>query len=123
MLSNSVIAIIILIFIIISFSSQRIPIAVTALLGGLAMMLFGIIEPADVVSGFGSDTVMMVAGVIVIGNEANGLRDEVMACCDARVTIPMAGRAESLNAAAAAAILLWEMTRQPALPVGREVMG
>lgn len=68
MLSNSVIAIIILIFIIISFSSQRIPIAVTALLGGLAMMLFGIIEPADVVSGFGSDTVMMVAGVIVIGN-------------------------------------------------------
>lgn len=60
---------------------------------------------------------------MAIGNEANGLRDEIMACCDARVTIPMAGRAESLNAAAAAAILLWEMTRRPAPPVSREVMG
>ena len=68
MLSESIIAIIILVFIVIFFSSQRIPIAVTALLGGLAMMVFGIIEPEDVVSGFGSDTVMMVAGVIVIGN-------------------------------------------------------
>lgn len=68
MFNDSIIAIIILIFIILSFSSQRIPIAVTALLGGLAMMVFGIIEPGDVVSGFGSDTVMMVAGVLVIGN-------------------------------------------------------
>lgn len=48
---------------------------------------------------------------VAIGNEANGLRPEIMACCNAMVTIPMAGRAESLNAAAAAAILLWEMTR------------
>ena len=51
MFNDSIIAIIILIFIILSFSSQRIPIAVTALLGGLAMMVFGIIEPGDVVSG------------------------------------------------------------------------
>ena len=50
MFNDSIIAIIILIFIILSFSSQRIPIAVTALLGGLAMMVFGIIEPGDVVS-------------------------------------------------------------------------
>lgn len=60
---------------------------------------------------------------MAIGNEANGLRDEIISCCDARVTIPMAGRAESLNAAAAAAILLWEMTREPTLSVRREVMG
>ena len=47
---------------------------------------------------------------VFIGNEGNGLREETIARCR-RVTIPMAGRAESLNAAAAATILLWEMGR------------
>ena len=47
----------------------------------------------------------------VVGNEANGVTPDTMAACDARVTIPMEGRAESLNAAAAAAILMWEMVR------------
>lgn len=50
------------------------------------------------------------AGVIV-GNEANGLREQTIAACDGRITVPMRGRAESLNAAAAAAILMWEMVR------------
>ncbi|MCL2532201.1 MAG: RNA methyltransferase [Oscillospiraceae bacterium] len=49
--------------------------------------------------------------VIVIGNEGNGLSNEVIAACDARLTIPMRGRAESLNAAAAAAILMWELCK------------
>ena len=48
---------------------------------------------------------------VFIGNEGNGLRPETVALCGSRVTIPMAGRAESLNASAAATILLWEMTR------------
>ncbi len=47
----------------------------------------------------------------VVGNEANGVTAETMAACAERVTIPMAGRAESLNAAAAGAILMWEMVR------------
>lgn len=47
---------------------------------------------------------------IVIGNEGNGLTAETEARCHP-VTIPMAGRAESLNAAAAAAILMWELLR------------
>lgn len=47
----------------------------------------------------------------VVGNEANGVTPETMAACAERVTIPMAGRAESLNAAAAGAILMWEMVR------------
>lgn len=68
MISQSTVALIILVLIVISFASQIIPMPVTALLGGLAMMAVGIIEPADVISGFGSDTVMMVAGVLVIGN-------------------------------------------------------
>lgn len=51
-------------------------------------------------------------GVIMcIGNEGNGLSDELLGVCGERVTIPMNGRAESLNAATAAAILMWEMVR------------
>ena len=46
---------------------------------------------------------------VFIGNEGSGLRQETAAACGARLTIPMRGRAESLNAAAAAAILAWAM--------------
>ena len=53
-------------------------------------------------------------GVIcIVGNEGAGLRPEILDDC-ARVTIPMRGRAESLNAAAAASVLLWEMMREAA---------
>lgn len=48
----------------------------------------------------------------LIGNEGNGLRDEVAACADHRIKIPMRGEAESLNAAVAAAILMFETGRQ-----------
>lgn len=46
-----------------------------------------------------------------IGNEGNGLPDELIAACGQTVTIPMRGGPESLNAAMAAGILMWEMTR------------
>lgn len=49
--------------------------------------------------------------VLAIGNEGNGLTDETASACTCAVTIPMRGRAESLNASSAAAILLWEMMR------------
>lgn len=49
--------------------------------------------------------------VVIIGNEANGITDETKAAADRLVTIPMRGRAESLNAAAAAAIAVWEMMK------------
>ena len=49
--------------------------------------------------------------VAVIGNEGNGLKSETVAACRQAVTIPMGGRAESLNASMAAGIILWEMTR------------
>lgn len=49
-------------------------------------------------------------GVIaVIGNEANGVTQSTMECCTERITIRMTGRAESLNAGAAASIIMWEM--------------
>lgn len=46
-----------------------------------------------------------------IGSEGRGLSNEVLALCSATVKIPMNGHCESLNAAAAAAALLWEMAR------------
>lgn len=48
----------------------------------------------------------------LIGNEGNGLRKEVEEMADVRIRIPMAGRAESLNAAVAAGILMFEVNRQ-----------
>jgi TrmH family RNA methyltransferase len=55
----------------------------------------------------------MSGGVVcVVGNEGNGVTTEAMNACKTTVTIPMDGRAESLNAATAAAILVWEMVRK-----------
>ena len=48
----------------------------------------------------------------LIGNEGNGLRDEVADCADCLIRIPMEGEAESLNAAVAAAVLMFEAGRQ-----------
>lgn len=48
---------------------------------------------------------------VVIGNEGRGLSDECRALCSHKVSIRMKGNIDSLNAATAAAILLWEMTR------------
>lgn len=48
---------------------------------------------------------------VVIGNEGNGIRQATAAACHQRITIPMNGKAESLNASVAAAILIWEMVK------------
>ena len=50
--------------------------------------------------------------VVVIGNEANGVSDAVLSVCDFPVIIPIAGRAESLNASVAGALLLYEWARK-----------
>lgn len=49
---------------------------------------------------------------ILIGNEGNGLTPETTALADELVRIPMSGRIESLNAAMAAGILMYEAARQ-----------
>ncbi len=46
---------------------------------------------------------------VIIGNEGSGLSAETAAKCDERITIKMHGTADSLNAAAAASILMWEL--------------
>jgi len=47
--------------------------------------------------------------VILVGNEAQGLPAAYEADCDLRVTLPMRGRADSLNAAVAGAVLAYEV--------------
>lgn len=49
--------------------------------------------------------------VLVVGNEAAGISEAVRRLGDTAVRIPMRGRAESLNAAVAAGILMYELTR------------
>ncbi len=48
---------------------------------------------------------------VVIGNEGHGVSREVLDVCAGALIIPMRERCESLNAAAAAAVVLWEMGR------------
>jgi len=48
----------------------------------------------------------------VVGSEAHGLSPEVAALVDVAVTIPMSGSIESLNAAVAGAVVLFEVARQ-----------
>lgn len=48
---------------------------------------------------------------LAIGSEGRGLSEEVLALCDRTIRIPMSQRCESLNAAIAATVLLWEAYR------------
>mgnify|MGYP002512724677 CR=1 FL=1 len=50
--------------------------------------------------------------VIVMGSEEKGISKEVLKLCDEQLAIPMIGAIESLNVAAAAAIMLFEVVRQ-----------
>lgn len=49
--------------------------------------------------------------IVMIGNEGNGLSEEAVGLADVTVTIPMTGRAESLNASVAAALFCWELMK------------
>ncbi len=49
---------------------------------------------------------------VLIGSEGHGLSRELLRACDGEIIIPMSGEAESLNAAVAAAIVMWEMQRR-----------
>ena len=67
-MSNAAIAIIILVCMLASFIWNKVPVELTAILGALAMAYFGVLPFSEALVHFGSDTVLMVAGVMVIGN-------------------------------------------------------
>ena len=52
------------------------------------------------------------ATAFLIGNEGNGLKDETADTADFYMKIPMQGQVESLNAAVASVILMYEAARQ-----------
>lgn len=62
-------------------------------------------RPADLVD-------MAGPMAVIIGNEGNGVADDLAAKADANITIPCPGPVESLNAAVAASVLLYEASRQ-----------
>lgn len=55
---------------------------------------------------------MTTACAVIIGNEANGLSDEISEIASDLVKIPMPGKAESMNAGIAGGILIYEAVRQ-----------
>jgi len=52
------------------------------------------------------------SSALIIGNEANGISDEIISQSDVAVKIPIVGSAESLNAGVAAAVMMYEVLRQ-----------
>lgn len=56
---------------------------------------------------------------VIIGNEGRGVSPQALALCDRAVKIPMEASCESLNAAAAAAVVLWEGARGDRPPGGQ----
>jgi TrmH family RNA methyltransferase len=69
-------------------------------------------DGADVMAAQEMDFTLGCA--VMIGNEGSGLGAEWMEMCDARVTVPCPGDVESLNAAVAGSLLLYEASRQRA---------
>ena len=49
---------------------------------------------------------------LVLGNEIDGVQEEVMALCDGYLEIPQYGSKHSLNVSCAAAIVIWEASKQ-----------
>lgn len=85
-------------------------------------------DPAEVLDALGSYGLRRVAAVahggmahteaelsppiaLILGNEASGLGQHLFAHVDATVSVPMSGRAESLNVSMAAAVLCFEVAR------------
>lgn len=70
--------------------------------------LFGAALRADTVD---VREVNLRGAAVAVGSEGRGLREEILARCGKTVRIPMSEGCESLNAAMAASVLLWEMYR------------
>ena len=78
-----------------AFQKENIPVAVTALSARAKD-----IREADIQNM-----------AVVIGSEGQGVRQEIMAAAQAELIIPMNSRCESLNAAVAATIVMWQMQK------------
>jgi RNA methyltransferase, TrmH family len=66
---------------------------------------------ADDLDGLADDATLAAPTLWLFGSEAHGLPDDVLTAADHRVRVPIHGRAESLNLAAAAAVCLYASAR------------
>lgn len=67
-MSDITLSLIIVGCVIVLYATQWIPLAMTSMLGALAMGFFGIIPFADCISAFGTDALLLVVGAIIMGN-------------------------------------------------------
>ena len=58
-----------------------------------------------------ADTDLRSSDIFIIGNEGHGIPAEISALCDKSVYIPISKKTESLNAAVAAALFMWEQSK------------
>ena len=79
-----------------------------ALLHRSGLPLYGAALREDTLDARATD---LSRAAIAIGSEGRGLSEALLALCDGTVRIPMSPRCESLNAAVAASVLLWEAYR------------
>ena len=79
-----------------------------ALLAGSAVPLYGTALRADTVPLAEAD---WTKAAVAIGSEGRGLSQQMLDACAKTLKIPMSERCESLNAAVAATVVLWEMYR------------
>lgn len=97
-------------------SALRVPVCVTADLPALLVRLNAThtTYAAALNSGARSIRACNFSGpvVVAIGNEGGGLSQGAISACKNSVMIDMVGRAESLNAGVAAAIVMWELSRR-----------
>ena len=84
------------------------PEEVLALLAGSAVPLYGTALRADTVPLAEAD---WTKAAVAIGSEGRGLSQQMLDACAKTLKIPMSERCESLNAAVAATVVLWEMYR------------
>ena len=101
------------------------PKVVQASMGSIARVAVHYVVLKDVISDYGLPLVGAImtgeslqsfqfpdAGIIIIGNEGKGIRPEIGSLLTQSITIPSYGGAESLNAAMATGIILWELKRR-----------
>ncbi|HEX7614162.1 MAG TPA: RNA methyltransferase [Thermoanaerobaculia bacterium] len=102
-------------------SAFRLPVAARVAAGETVAWArrYGIaLAGADAHAGIAPEALASVRPIaLVIGSEGHGISPELAAALDHRVTIPLLGRVESLNAAVAVGVLLHVLTR-PAAPPG-----
>ncbi len=62
--------------------------------------------------GLQDNTVELKDGAVVIGSESRGILEATLKLCDYKIKIPMSGATESLNAAVAGSLIMWEAFKQ-----------